>query len=177
MIIENILDSLGNTLGTLTFPDGTSTSTINAAVALYTVANPVTVKPAVLNTITLSQTSAITNSASTPQVMQGLSDIPPKGTYVVQFSGSVNTNGSSASGTFGIFVNGTLLPETNRPVSCNLSLLGGLVTVSINAIGVGTYSGTQVSLDGNSTIDVRFASTNGGTIGFNERVLTLIQVA
>jgi hypothetical protein len=176
-MIENILDGQGNIIGTLSFPDGTDQGTINAALALYTVASPVIPRTPLLNTITISQTGQVTTSAASPQTLQGMSCTPAAGTYIVQFSGSVNTNGSSASGTFGVYVNGILIPETNRPISCNLSLLGGLVSISLNAIGVGTYSGTQIVLDGNSVLDVRFSSTNGGTIGFNERVLTLLKVA
>jgi hypothetical protein len=177
MITQNILDAGNNIIGTLTFPDGTDQNTINAALALYTVSSPINIKVPVVSTISISQTGQVTTSAASPTIIQGMSVTPPAGTYVVQFSGSVNTNGSSASGTFGIYVNGALIPETNRPISCNITLLGGLVTVSLNAIGVGTYSGTQIILDGNSTLDVRFASTNGGTIGFNERVLNLMKVA
>lgn len=177
MITQNILDSLGNVIGTLSFPDGTDSGTISAAVALYASATAVAISVPSLNTITTSLTTSITNSASTPMVAIATPAFAPKGTYIVQFSGSVNTGGSSASGTFGIYVNGGLLPETNRPISCNLTLLGGLVSVSVNQIGIGTYSGTQIVLDGNSTLDVRFASSNGGTLGFTERVLTLIKVA
>lgn len=177
MITVDILDSLGATIGSLSFPDGTDTATIDAALALYTVTSPITPINPDITAITLSGTGQVTTSAGTPTVVSGMTIKPISGTYIVQFSGSVNTNGSSASGTFGFYVDGTLLSETNRPISCNLSLLGGLVTVSINAIGVGTYTGTQVTLNGTQTLDVRFSSTNGGTIGFNERVLTLIKVS
>jgi hypothetical protein len=176
MIIENILDVNNNIIGTLTFPDDTNQSVINAALALYTVSSPITIKVPVVPTINITQTGQVTTSASTPTTIGGMTCLPPAGMYVVQFNGSVNTNGSSASGTFGIYVSGVLVTETNRPISCNLSLLGGLVSISVNAIGIGTCSGSEISLDGNSTLDVRFASTNGGTIGFNERVLTLLKV-
>lgn len=177
MATQNILDSLGDIIGTITYPDGTDQSIFDAQLANYAAPSPTPLKLADLPTITLTQTGQVTTSASTPTVVAGMSTVPPAGTYIVLFSGSVNTNGASASGTFGVYVNGNLLPETNRPISCNITLLGGLVTVSLNAIGVGTYSGTQVILDGLSTLDIRFASTNGGTIGFNERTLTLIKVA
>jgi hypothetical protein len=177
MITQNILDSLGAVIGTLSFPDGTDQSTINATLALYAQSSPTPLVVEEITTTVLSQLSNTTTSAASPTVMAGMSLVPPAGTYIVSFSGSVNTGGASASGTFGIYVNGSLLPETNRPISCNITLLGGLVTISVNSIGVGTYTGTQITLDGNSTLDIRFASTNGGTIGFTERVLTLIQVA
>lgn len=173
---SNVLDINNNVVGTLTYLTSTPANIVNQLLALYSNA-PTNFVPASINTIVVSQTSAATTSAASPSVLSGMTAMPPAGTYMVFFSGSVNTNGSSASGAFGIYLNGTLLPETNRPVSCNLSLLGGLVSVSINAIGVGTYTGTQVILDGHSTIDVRFSSTNGGVIAFSERVLTLMQVS
>lgn len=171
----NILDTGSNIIGVLTYIVGTPINIINQILSQYS-SSIVSPTLALINTIILSQTATATTSAATPTPLGGMSCVPAKGTYLAFFSGSVNTTGSSASGTFGIYVNGSLLPETNRPVSCNLSLLGGLVSVSINSIGVGTYTGTQVTLDGNSTLDVRFASTNGGVIGFAERTFTMMKV-
>lgn len=173
---SNVVDINSNVLGTLTYLASTPQNVVNQLLALYNTI-PSAFSPATINTIIVSQTTPATTSAASPSILSGMTVIPPAGTYTVSFSGSVNTNGSSASGAFGIYVNGVLLPETNRPVSCNLSLLGGLVSVSINAIGVGTYTGTQVVLDGHSTVDIRFSSTNGGVIAFSERVLTLMQVS
>lgn len=173
---SNILDNGGNVIGTLNVLTSLPENIVNEILALYSTLPRNIIIPDI-DTIVLSQTGQTTTSAATPTTMSGMTCVPPAGTYLVFFSGSVNTSGSSASGTFGIYINAVLLPETNRPISCNLSLLGGLVSISVNAIGVGTYTGTQVILDGNSTLDVRFASTNGGVIGFSERVLTLIQVA
>lgn len=177
MITDNILDVNNNIIGTLQFPDGTDQGTINAALAMYAASTPSPVMVQNLSTIVITETTSTTTSSSTMTTMAGMTLVPPAGTYMINFSGSVNTGGASASGTFGIYVNGVLLPETNRPVSCNITLLGGLVTVSVNSIGIGTFTGTQVTLNGTQTLDVRFNSTNGGTIGFTERVLTLLQVA
>lgn len=176
MIIQNILDSVGTVIGTLSFPDGTDSGIVSAAVAQYTIATPPIPASSIIASNTFKQTSAVSTSASTPVALSGMSWTPPAGVYIVNFSGSINTNGASAVGTFGIYSNGTLVAETNRPISCNLSLLGGLVTISLNAIGVGTFTSTQLTLDGSTSIDVRFNSTNGGTIQFSERVLTFMKV-
>jgi hypothetical protein len=176
-IVVNILDVNNNIIGTLTVPAGTSQEVINALLAQYTIPSPAPAIIQDIDTITLTDTSSATTSSATPTALPGMSTTPQAGTYVVNFSGSINTAGTNATGAFGIYVNGALLPETNRTISCNVSLLGGLVTLSVNAIGVGTCTGTQVTLGGTDTLSVMYASTNGGTIGFNEKVLTLIQVA
>lgn len=176
MITRNILDSTGAIIGTMDFPSGTTEDVIAAALAPYALATPPKLSATVVGTVMVSAVGAISTSSSTPTTLSGMTIKPPSGTYIVQFNGSITTNGASAIGTFGIYVNGTLLPETNRPISCNLQLLGGLVTVSLNAIGVGTFTGTQLTVDGTQTVDIRYLSTNGGTIGFNERVMTLMKV-
>lgn len=174
---KNILDSLGNIIGSLTLPDTTTEIEWTAALDPYAIANPVAIIPAVISTITLTATSSVSTSSSTPATITGMSATPLPGKYLILFNGSIATNGASASGKFGIYVNNSELSETIRPVSCNLQLLGGLVTVSLNTLGVGTYTGTEVILNGVQTIDVKFFSTNGGTISFNERVMTLVKVA
>lgn len=122
----------------------------------------------------VKSTANITTSSATPSVL--LTITPAAGIYIVQFSGSANTVGASAAGSFGIYLNGSLIADTARPISCNLQLLGGLVTISLNNIAVGSYTGSQVTLNGTDVIDIRFRSTNGGTIGFTERSMILMNI-
>lgn len=176
MATKNILDYLGQVVGTLTLPDSTTDDQWAAALAPYAQAPaPPSIPPSIIS-FTDVATDSVTTSSSQPATLTGMTRVPPAGTYIALFNGAITTNGASASGQFGFYVDGAPLPETIRPISCNLQLLGGLVTISLNTIGVGTYTGTQIDLNGTQTIDVRFLSTNGGTIGFNQRVMTLIKV-
>lgn len=176
MSTRNILNHLGNIIGELTLPDETTEDQWTSALLPYTVNNPSIQPLANLTTTTKTATDSVTTSSATPSTIGTMTIIPEAGKYLALFNGSITTNGASASGKFGIYVDGVVLSETLRPISCNLQLLGGLVTISLNTIGVGTYTGTEVILNGHQTIDVRFHSTNGGTIGFTERVFSLVRV-
>lgn len=173
---RNILDGSSAIIGTLTLPTTTSEPEWALKLALYTVSGLSINVEDILETLLSNATSAVTTSSSTASVIGGMTSTPVAGTYLAFFSGNVKTDGASAKGEFGIYVDGVQLTETRRDVSCALTLLGGLVSVSLNTIGVGTYTGTKVQLNGNNTLDVRYKSNNGGTIGFNERSLMLIKV-
>lgn len=173
---RQILDQSQNVIGTLTLPTTTSENTWQSVLAQFGVPGLPFSLPSILNTLSTSATSSVTTSSGTPTVIGSMSIKPVAGIYIAFFSGSIRTDGASAKGEFGIYVDGVQISETRRDISCALTLLGGLVSVSLNTIGVGTYTGTQVELNGNQTIDVRFKSNNGGTIGFNERNFMLMQV-
>jgi hypothetical protein len=176
MEIRDILDSQGNIIGTLSLPEGTPEEVWTAKLAEYSAVQQSSEVPNILDTLNLNASGQVTTSSTTPATVNGMSVVPTAGTYLIFFNGNIYTDGASAKGQFGIYVNDVLLPETRRDISCALTLLGGLVSISLNAIGVGTNTGTQVELDGNDTVDIKFKSNNGGTIGFSERVMTLIRV-
>lgn len=175
MQTRNVLNNVGSIIGTLSFPVGTSESIWTEKLTYYSQVLSDLLRN-ILETVTVNASTQTTTSSGTASVINGMTKTPLSGKYVAMFSGSIYTAGASAIGEFGLYVDGVLLTETRRDISCNLQLLGGLVTVSLNSIGVGTYTNAEVTLNGNQTIDVRFRSTNGGTIGFKERVLTLIKV-
>lgn len=170
-----VRDSGNSIIGYLTLPIGTAEAVWTAKIAQYqqVVVNLV---EDILDTLLFNASSSTTTSSATPSTIGGMTATPETGKYVLQFSGSIFTGGASAVGEFGIYVDGVLVAETRRDISCNLQLLGGLVTVSLNSIGVGTNTGTVLNLNGTNVVDVRFKSTNGGTIGFKERVFTLLRV-
>ena len=177
METRNILNSSSSVIGTLTLPDGTSEDIWTAMLAPYALASTPLPNPSQsLKSINLTGAGNVTTSSSTASTISGMTYTPASGKYLVFFSGTNYTAGASAEGEFGIYLAGTLMAESRRDIKCNLTLLGGLVTISLNAIGVGTYTGTEVILDGTQTIDVKFKSNNGGTIGFGERVMTLLKV-
>lgn len=172
---RNILNQSAQVIGQLSFPVGTPEGTWTSCLAHYSTAAINLIKE-ILSLKTYAASGNVTTSSSQASTIGGMTAKPEAGTYLAQFSGGIFTAGASAVGEFGIYVDDVLLTETKRPISCNLSLLGGLVTVSLNAIGVGTQTSTEVTLNGNQTIDVKFKSTNGGTIGFAERTFQLIKV-
>lgn len=177
MAIRNILDSLGNVVGSLTLPDETTEAQWEAALGPYAIAIPEAPNTSVnILTYKVQSTANVTTSSGTAATVGGMTIVPQAGVYQARFNGGIYTDGASAKGEFGIYINGVLLSETRRDISCNLSLIGGLITISLNAIGVGTVTETEIYLDGTQTIDVRFRSLNGGTIGFSERVFTLMRV-
>jgi len=174
-MIRNILDPLGNVIGTLQLPDNTREEVWTAALSIYsTIPSTKTVK--LLDTQIVKATSQTTTSSGTPSTVEHMTQTPGAGTYLAFFNGSIYTDGVSAKGEFGIYINNVLVQDTRRDISCSLSLLGGLVSISLNSIGLGTYTGTQVVLTGNDIIDVKFKSSNGGTIGFLERSFILVKV-
>lgn len=175
METRNILNSSAVIIGTLSFPVGTSEDIWTLKLAQYS-SLPFSLVKVLLDTFVVNASASTTTSSATAAVIQGMEKTPPPGKYVINFNGSIYTAGASAIGEFGIYINGALVAETRRDISCNLQLLGGLVTISLNSISVGTFTGTELELNGSQTVDVRFRSTNGGTIGFKERVMTLLKV-
>lgn len=174
-MIQNILDSLGNTIGTLTVDDLTPAETVQSLLGLYS--SPFNLSEVrVLASYNASATGSVTTSSQVVSIIGGMTLVPPKGEYVVIYSGDINTSGVNAAGQYGIYKDAVLVDDTRRSVSCSLSLLGGLVSISLNAIGVGTYTGTRVSVDGANVLDVRFNSANGGTIGFGNRSFMALKV-
>lgn len=172
---RNILDPLSNIVGTLTLPDGTAESEWTRLLGQYS-SPPATIIPSILGTTTVSATSTATTSSGTTSIIPGMTLMTASGKYIALFNGNIYTSGASSKGEFAIYVDGVIVTETKRAISCNLTLLGGLVTVSLNEIGVGTYTGTELNLTDNQVVTVQFRSTNGGTIGFAERVFTLMKV-
>jgi len=175
-MIQNILDPLGNIIGTVNFPPNTPEATIQSVLSIYSVNNPISISTEVIESLTCSATASTTTGSNTPTTVDKMTFTPIAGTYLAFYSGSIYTGGASAQGEFGIYKDGVLISETRRDISCNLQLLGGLITISLNSIGVGTYTATKISLNGKETLDVRFKSNNGGTIGFNERNFILLKV-
>lgn len=177
METRNILNSSSSVIGSLSLPDGTSEDIWTFLLAQYAAAStPAPVPAQALKSITVTGTGNVTTSSGTASTVGSMTYTPVSGKYLVFFSGTNYTSGASAEGEFGVYVGGVLQPESRRDIKCNLTLLGGLVTISLNSIGVGTYTGTEISLDGTQTVDVKFKSNNGGTIGFGERVMTLLKV-
>lgn len=174
-MIQNILDTLGNVIGTLELSDETPSATVQQILNLYS--NPIQYSDIkLLTSYQATATGAVTTSSTAASVVTSMSLVPTQGQYLIFFSGDISTNGTNAAGQFGIYKDAILFSETQRSINCSLSLLGGLVSISLNTIGVGTYTGTLVTVEGNNTIDVRFNSTNGGTIGFGKRNLIGIKV-
>lgn len=173
---RNVLNNGGSIIGSMTLPNTTAEAVWSAILGIYATLPGLPFIPNLLSTLTATATSSVTTSSGTAAIIGGMTETPVAGTYLAFFSGNAFTGGASAQGEFGIYVDGVLITETRRDLKCNLALLGGLVTVSLNQIGVGTYTATQVDLNGTQTLTVQFKSNNGGTIGFAERNFILMRV-
>jgi len=176
METRNILDPSSAVIGTMTMPDGTAEPIWTAALAIYSTNNPVAISAPVLEAYTATATGDVTISSSTPTTITSMALTPKPGRYLVLFNADIYTDGASAAGEYGIYIDDVLQVETKRAIFCNLTLIGGLVTVSLNRISVGTAVHGQFDLNGVQVVDVKFKSTNGGTIGFSDRVLKTVRL-
>lgn len=173
---RNVLNHASNIIGQLSLLTGTAESIWTTVLSNYASAASTPPAQVLINVSNMTATSNITTSSASMSTLGSMTVTPGAGSYLVFFSGNIATSGASATGEFGIHVNGVLVNETRRDIKCNLTLLGGLVSISLNSIGVGTYTGTQITVDSDDVIDVRYRSTNGGTIAFSERTLSLLKV-
>lgn len=176
METRNVLNNGGDTIGQLSLPVNTSEAIWTAKLAQYASIISLTSATDNINTSVLTSSAPVTTSSASPTLVSGMTTKPSAGNYLVFFNGSASTNGANAAGSFGLYLNSVLIPETKRDISCNLQLLGGLVSISLNTIAVGTYSGGKVTMDGNSTLELKYYSSNGGTIGFSDRTMMLVKV-
>lgn len=177
METRNVLNNGGQTIGQLSLPVGTAESIWAAKISQYALIVGPYVPADSINSLVLTGSGAVTTSSGTPSLVPGMTTKPAPGAYLVFFNGSASTNGANASGSFGLYKDGVLLTETKRDISCQLQLLGGLVSISLNTIAVGTYSGGKITVDGTNTIELKYLSANGGTIGFSDRTMMLIRVS
>lgn len=176
METRTVLNNSGQTIGQLSLPVGTSEQIWALKIAQYAaLVGPYSPSDSI-NSLVLTGSTPVTTSSATPSLVSGMTIKPAPGSYLVFFNGSASTNGANASGSFGLYLNGILISETKRDISCQLQLLGGLVSISLNTIAVGTYSGGKVTMDGTNTLELRYFSANGGTIGFSDRTMMLIKV-
>lgn len=172
---ENIWASDSNVLDAITSGElAVSTDGINflnPSVGLITITSEQS-----LITLYASATNLVSTSSSSFSVVGSMTVTPPAGDYLIFFGTKANTSGVNAQSEYGIYIGGILVPETKRELSCSLSLLG-IITVSVNTIGVEARTSSKVSVNGTQSIDVRFRSINGVSIAFGERSLTLVKVS
>ena len=124
---------------------------------------------------TASATALAQTTSNTFTLIPGMSITPPAGKYVVLFNGSIRTTGVNTEAEFGIFLNGTLITNSNRSFRNTANILG-LVTLSTNNSANGSSSITFIATNGSQAVDVRFRSLGGGGIQVGERTLNIIRV-
>lgn len=127
--------------------------------------------------IYVSDTGTQSSTSTSYANITTMTSTPASGTYLVIFNGHATTTGASAGGLFAIAVAGSVQSDSIREVSTNLTLLGGLVTISVNTIGASVTCITKVTVNGSQAITAQFKSTNGGTINIQERNLTLTKIS
>lgn len=148
--------------------DGTNFISGNAALVMFNAEGT-------LDTYYVSSTSVVSTSSTTMALVGSMTVTPPAGSYLIFFGAKANTSGVNAQSEYGIYVGGTLVPETKRELSCSLTLLG-VITVSLNTIGVEARTSSRISVDGTQTVEIKFRSVNGVAVSFGERSLTLVRV-
>lgn len=102
-------------------------------------------------------------------VIDSMTSTPVAGTYLVLFSSSARITLPDESGIYGIHVDGTLIPHSERLVFNATGLSLDILSLSI---------GTQciASVNGSQAIDVRFRTT-GSTFKIYERSMILIRLS
>lgn len=173
---RNIVNGSAQIIGTLKLPAGTAEAIWTVLLAFH--GGLISSIPASddIDTLVLTGSGSVTTSSGQPSLVPGMTAKPTAGSWLIFFNGSASTNGANAAGSFGLYKDGVLITETKRDISCQLQLLGGLVSISLNTIAVGTYSGGKVIVDGTNTIELKYLSSNSGTIGFSDRTMMLIKV-
>lgn len=136
-------------------------------------------KAAASNTVItyVSDTSNQTTTSASYTNITGMTSTPASGTYLVIFNGKASTSGASAGGSFSIAVAGSTQTDSVRDISCNLVLLGGLVTISVNTIASSMTCVSRVTVNGSQAITAQFKSNTGGTISVTEKNMTIMKVA
>lgn len=129
-----------------------------------------------LDTSYLSSTSTASTSSSSFSLVGGMTITPPSGDYLVFFGAKANTSGVNAQSEYGIFIDGVIVAETKRELSCTLSLLG-IITISLNTIGVEARTSSKVTVNGSQSIEIKFRSVNGVSVSFGEKSLTIVRVS
>lgn len=127
--------------------------------------------------ILVSSTSSQNTTSTTYANINSMTLTPAAGNYLVIFNGRASTSGASAGGLFGIAVAGSLQADSVREVSTNLTLLGGLVTISLNTVAASVTCVSLVTVNGSQAITSQFKSTTGGTINIGERNLTVLKIS
>ncbi len=130
----------------------------------------------ILNTERSTGSSGLTRSAQTFSQISGMVKTPAAGRWLVIFNARAVTTGASTQGEFQIYKNDIAIVETLQEVSCNLVLLGGLVTISLNTVGGNATCIGDVLCNGTDVIDVKWRSANGGTVAVSSRVLYMVKV-
>lgn len=124
-----------------------------------------------------SATGTVTRTLNSPAVIGSMTLTPTvAGTYYFLMVGSASTGGVNGSGTFGLYKNGSLVPETNETISCTAAILG-LVTLSSLNIRVPLMMSTKIAMNGTTdTLDARFQSNDGQTISVYARNIIGIRI-
>lgn len=132
------------------------------------------------NLVSITSVTSTSNQTSTSTTYANINTMtltPAAGTYLVTFNGRASTSGVSAGGLFALAIGGVIQTDSVREVSCNITLLGGLVTVSVNTVANSVTCLSVLTVNGSQTITAQFKSTTGGTINIGERTMYIVRTA
>lgn len=123
-----------------------------------------------INAIEVSATADATTTSGTAALLTGMTVTPNPGTYMVWFSASSVSNGTNCTVTFGMYNNGTLVPQSSRT---SQPYDGGTLAAATATAGVAINGLITVTT---GTVEIHW-STSGGTATCHQRTLNLLRVA
>lgn len=124
-----------------------------------------------LSAIEVSDTANATTTSNTPAVLTTMTITAAAGTYLVWFSSSTQSNGTTCTQTFAMYVGGTIKADSSRTIQPydGGTLAAATATGSVAINGIVTVNGTQA-------VDIRW-STAGGTATCHQRTLNMLRVS
>lgn len=116
-------------------------------------------------------TADATNAGTiiTPNVMTGMTLTPVAGTYLIDFTSTVDHSNQSVAVTVSVFIAGAQKTDTVRSVVPRPNALGAnslTMEVAISTIG---------TVDGSQAIDIRWGTT-AGTATVHQRTLRIVRI-
>lgn len=118
-----------------------------------------------------SSSNEVTTTSSTFQLVGDTVLTPPAGDYIVIFTGSTETFGTNGEGEIALFKNTTVLPDSVKEVSIN-------VTAFLGASGTAASPScllAVVNVNGSDTIQAGIRSVDGQTFGVGERTIIALR--
>lgn len=117
-------------------------------------------------------TADVTLSTSAPTLLPGITTTLPIGSYLIWFTTSMTSDGTNATSTFGLYVNGTLKADSLRTIQ---PYDGGALSAA-TANGAAAINALIV-LATAVPVQIRAECTGGGTAVAHQSTMTWLKVA
>lgn len=123
-----------------------------------------------LSYIQLSSTTVVSTLSSTYTVISGMTSTPAAGVYFVTFSCDSNLVDESTTGNIAIFQGGTIIQHTHRDLQI-------MTLADLNDAHFALQTQVVVTLDGSTTLDVRFSQSGPEPFEIEDRSFILIKLS